>query len=585
MSGARLFSAILALAVVLFGLVSSAATSQHPVSDPCALTDGENHFRNLLEDLPNGQLRPLSAAHFVDPSGAVTATDIRSHTFVEIPCTGSFPIHTPHGALWLQFSVANPHERHVEWVLAFMETIIDEMTLYAQTQDGLVELARNGRIVPADEQAMGGAKSVLPLRMSPGEEKRLYLRVSGTFSEMMTPILASANFFNRWEAAFGSVSAVLLGFTAMLAVISAVLFRPVSVRFYKYYTLFMVTSFCFTFFYDGWLNRVFDVQFPVTLTVPLVELVAGLGVIANIQYCRVLLSGRTMPRGQKTTLRMLTVLAVAVTCLAVVNPWSFALGNHLLFFLSPIILLILAARRIRDGLPQVVPVCAALLCLISGLAVANYFFVFPIALTASSSVFEVMLWRPGTFSYALAIMGEALFMMFAISTMLRAMRQRNALAIEEANALRDALTDLKIQSAQKLDARTAQIKALTGIVASDETKAFLSSADQFADRATRVVINNIALDGFGPRDLASDLAVSQRTLSRRLKDARNLSPAAFIRMVRLEYARDLILLQKRSSVAEVAQAAGFSSARHFAKLYKSEFGETPSETFKAGALR
>ncbi|MEM9779613.1 MAG: helix-turn-helix domain-containing protein, partial [Pseudomonadota bacterium] len=202
-------------------------------------------------------------------------------------------------------------------------------------------------------------------------------------------------------------------------------------------------------------------------------------------------------------------------------------------------------------------------------------------ISETSSVLEVMLMRPATYSYALAIIGEALFMMLAISTLLRAMRQEHTVAESETETLRDALIQEKEDSARRLGARAAQIEALTETLTREEKTALQTAADQFADRARQSVIENIRVDAFGPKTLAAQMAVSEKTLGRRLKEARELSPAAFIRSVRLSFARDLILLEKLDSVSEVAHAAGFSSARHFAKLYKSEFSETPSETFRA----
>ncbi|MEM7616368.1 MAG: 7TM-DISM domain-containing protein, partial [Pseudomonadota bacterium] len=239
MPRATLLHATLALALLMLVPVASLATDRVDEAGDCTVPEGRAAFQNTLDDMAQGQLRPLAAAHFSDHSGAVTAAEISARTFDETPCLISFPIAPPEGALWLRFSISNPHGRDMDWTLAFMETILDEITLYEQTATGLILRARNGRAVPADQQAMAGAKFAVPVRMAPGEEARFYLRVAGTFSEKITPTLVSTGFFHRWAASFGNVSAVLLGFTAMLAIISTALFRHVSARFYKYYTMFM----------------------------------------------------------------------------------------------------------------------------------------------------------------------------------------------------------------------------------------------------------------------------------------------------------------------------------------------------------
>lgn len=575
----RLLLATLASALFLSGLIPSVAAGDGAAADICTRPAGQEAVVNTLDDHPEGQSRPLVAAHFVDPSGSVTAAEIARQPFTQTPCAGPFPISSPDGALWLRFVVANPHDGAVGWVLGFMDTILDEVTLYQQTSTGLLLLAENGRAVPATRQAIPGTKTAVPLALDPGESQQVYMRISGTYAPKITPVLVSANLFERWSTTFGSVSVMLLGFTAMLTVFSILLFRHVSARFYRYYTLFVVSSFLFTFFYDGWFHRFFGLQSPVTTVVPLIQLWAGVCVIANIQYCRVLLSGGKIPRGQKRILQALTTAAALFTGLAVMDPWTFGLSLQLLFFISPVVLFIVAVRRLGQGLVQVVPVCASLLCLISGLTVATYFFIYPVRISQTSSAFDLMMMRPTTISYALAIIGEALFMMMAISAMLNAMRRQSRLAIRETETLRDALTKTEAQTAKMLDTKTAQIEALSGALA-QSPKGVVSSQDRFVDRATESVITHVSLETYNAKDLALDLGVSEKTLGRRLKEVCDLTPAAFIRSVRLRFARDLILRQHHKTVSEIAYAAGFSSARHFSKLYRSEFHETPSETLK-----
>ncbi|WP_367575947.1 AraC family transcriptional regulator [Pelagibius sp. Alg239-R121] len=42
-------------------------------------------------------------------------------------------------------------------------------------------------------------------------------------------------------------------------------------------------------------------------------------------------------------------------------------------------------------------------------------------------------------------------------------------------------------------------------------------------------------------------------------------------------------MHRHNTLAEIAYAAGFSSAGYLAKLYRQEFGETTSESFKFAA--
>ena len=70
--------------------------------------------------------------------------------------------------------------------------------------------------------------------------------------------------------------------------------------------------------------------------------------------------------------------------------------------------------------------------------------------------------------------------------------------------------------------------------------------------------------------------MSNSTLYRKIKGLTGMSPKEFIRNIRFKYACRL-LLEKSSSVAEVAYMVGFSDAKYFSICFKKEFGMTPSK--------
>ncbi len=82
---------------------------------------------------------------------------------------------------------------------------------------------------------------------------------------------------------------------------------------------------------------------------------------------------------------------------------------------------------------------------------------------------------------------------------------------------------------------------------------------------------------FGPAELANLLRLSHRTLYRRLHELAGLTPAAWLRELRLDHARQLLEAGTYSTVAEVAYAAGFASANYFGKVFLERFGCRPSE--------
>lgn len=95
-------------------------------------------------------------------------------------------------------------------------------------------------------------------------------------------------------------------------------------------------------------------------------------------------------------------------------------------------------------------------------------------------------------------------------------------------------------------------------------------------RAEQLIRARLAAPWLSPDYLAEALGVSRRTLySAFASDQRTVAGA--IRHARLDRARDL--LQRRDSegtVTEIAARAGFQSAAHFSRLYRTEFGASPS---------
>lgn len=78
-----------------------------------------------------------------------------------------------------------------------------------------------------------------------------------------------------------------------------------------------------------------------------------------------------------------------------------------------------------------------------------------------------------------------------------------------------------------------------------------------------------------PSELALDLGISQRQLERQFRHHLNRTPIAYHRDLRLDQARRL-LSQTGLPVTEIAFSCGFSSASHFARLYRDRFGRLPN---------
>lgn len=82
-------------------------------------------------------------------------------------------------------------------------------------------------------------------------------------------------------------------------------------------------------------------------------------------------------------------------------------------------------------------------------------------------------------------------------------------------------------------------------------------------------------DGFSVSDVAAVLAVSHRTLSRRIQAATGVSPSRFIQRRRLVHASHLIETTSMS-IDEVAAMVGYQDGTALRKLIRREFGVTPA---------
>ena len=91
------------------------------------------------------------------------------------------------------------------------------------------------------------------------------------------------------------------------------------------------------------------------------------------------------------------------------------------------------------------------------------------------------------------------------------------------------------------------------------------------------VADRLANEQFGPTELAELLCLSERTLYRRLGELAGLTPAAWLRELRLAKARRLLEAGGFHSVSTVATAVGFASPKYFATLYTERFGRRPSD--------
>lgn len=90
-------------------------------------------------------------------------------------------------------------------------------------------------------------------------------------------------------------------------------------------------------------------------------------------------------------------------------------------------------------------------------------------------------------------------------------------------------------------------------------------------------VNSLIDDGkFSIIELAAAMNLSERQFRRKLIQKTGLRPADYMREIRLLKAKYFLINKTYPTVAEVCFAVGFSTPKHFSKIFKERFGEKPS---------
>ncbi|WP_020570783.1 hybrid sensor histidine kinase/response regulator transcription factor [Neolewinella persica] len=101
--------------------------------------------------------------------------------------------------------------------------------------------------------------------------------------------------------------------------------------------------------------------------------------------------------------------------------------------------------------------------------------------------------------------------------------------------------------------------------------------DTFVQSVVTAIESKLGDEAFSVEELASQLHLSRTQLFRKLKSLTGHSPSLFIRKVRLTKAKSDIL-DTELTIAEIAYRYGYKEPAYFSRVYREEFGESPSES-------
>ena len=107
-------------------------------------------------------------------------------------------------------------------------------------------------------------------------------------------------------------------------------------------------------------------------------------------------------------------------------------------------------------------------------------------------------------------------------------------------------------------------------------KVVMSEQDhEWLEELEQKILENMDDGRFSMDFLASLVNLSRRQLQRRLKRAVGLTPKEYINEIRMTRAMRMLESGKTSSVKQVSDAVGFSTATYFSKLFSKRFGKSP----------
>jgi DNA-binding response OmpR family regulator len=99
---------------------------------------------------------------------------------------------------------------------------------------------------------------------------------------------------------------------------------------------------------------------------------------------------------------------------------------------------------------------------------------------------------------------------------------------------------------------------------------------QLLEQVREVILRHLSDQHLTVEYVADEVAMSARTLLRRLQPITHLTPSGYIRLMRMERAAQLLQGGVRS-VANVAHQVGYTDAVHFSRVFRETFGVLPSE--------
>lgn len=161
-------------------------------------------------------------------------------------------------------------------------------------------------------------------------------------------------------------------------------------------------------------------------------------------------------------------------------------------------------------------------------------------------------------------------------------RALKSLVLAKAKACETGSLDLNQSNLRALGSEHEIARALLALQPSNVSQCLQRPSGALLPRTLRRAVryihenyhHSLRLD-----DIAMACALHPRTLQAGFKSAMGLTPTAYLKKVRLDAARYMLLAKRDlESVTDVAYSCGFTHLGRFSRDYRTRFGESPSKT-------
>ena len=139
------------------------------------------------------------------------------------------------------------------------------------------------------------------------------------------------------------------------------------------------------------------------------------------------------------------------------------------------------------------------------------------------------------------------------------------------------LSVLKVRIRNILQNRQHLRETVLAMDAQPEETDYTSQLDkEFLDKVMKVIEEELSDSEFSINDFCRMLGMSRTSVYNKIKTLTGQGPNDFIRIIRLNKAKEL-LVSRKYSIGEVANMVGFSDPKYFSTCFKKQFGTSPSK--------